>query len=685
MKGLNGIAYSLFTGILIILFVCHGHSQNKAPNPSFEEYEYCPVGYGAVGMLPCRPWRSLNNAAPDYFHACAVFVDVKVPDNGFGFQEAHTGVAYTGGYTHGYRSDSSSLREFILAPMQGAPMVKGNTYQVRFYTSLANDYCGVDKIGAYFSAARPSTSTNRPPNVKPQIEADLGIITDTVDWVLIEGCFIAQGGEQWVSIGNFYLNENTAIDTSCGHAVSYYFYDDISIIDNGPAGVLSVELGEPVMSCQPYTITPGWSGADYLWEDGSTDSTLTVISSGTYSVTITNECNQGVDSLEVVILEENILDIGPPTISICAGEVITISLDSTIGLYTWQDGSHLFEYIINTPGLYQVTIDGPCGMYNDEILVNYINPIDPPSLADSMALCGGDNIIIDPGVTEGNILWHDGSTDATLGISAPGIVSFTVSNICGAVSDSIWIYEVLSPTAIDLGRDTTICKGDSYLLSIQDSGNSIIWQDGSHHPEMLIDEAQVYWVELKNECGITRDSIKVRIDSLIPTLSWNEMISWCPGDIIHLSAIQPFDADYIWSDGSTSTETDIAVPGIYSVDISTLCNDLHQAIEIIGDPSCFAKGNIYIPNVFSPNKDQVNDFFSIFLSDEIELIQFHAFIYDRWGNQVFSSDSYPFLWDGTFQQQNVQNGVFAYLIQMEYSILGETYEKLFRGNITLIR
>lgn len=685
MKGLKGIAYSLFTSILIILFVGHSQAQNKAQNPSFEEYEYCPVGFGAVGMLPCRPWRSLNNSTPDYFHACAVFVNVKVPDNGFGFQEAHTGVAYTGGYTYGSRPDSVPLREFILAPMQGAAMVKGNAYHVRFYTSLANGYCGVDKIGAYFSAARPPASTQVPPNVKPQIEADMGIITDTMNWVLIEGCFIAQGGEQWVGIGNFYRNEFTAIETSCGHNVSYYFYDDIEIIDNGPAGVLPVELGEPVMSCQPYTIAPGWAGAEFIWEDGSTDSTLTVFTSGTYSVTITNDCNQGIDSLEVVIQEENTFDIGPPTLSLCAGDTYTIPLDSTLGEYTWQDGSHVFEYIISNPGLYQVTFDGPCGMYRDEILVDYFQPPDAPALADSLALCDGDNIILDPGITEGNIIWHDGSTSATLAINTPGIVYYTISNICGSDSDSILIYEVFSPTAINLGGDTTICNGEAFLLSIQDSDYTITWQDGSHQPQILIDQAQVYWVALSNECGMNIDSIEVSIDSLKPALSWNEIIAWCPGDIIHLSAIQPFDAVYTWSDGSASSETDISAPGYYSVDISTLCDDLHQTIEIVADPTCHSKGNIYIPNVFSPNKDQVNDFFSISLSDQIELIRFHAFIYDRWGNQVFSSDTYPFLWDGTFQRQNVQDGVFAYLIQIEYSILGETYDKIFQGNITLIR
>lgn len=684
MKNLTGNA-SRCTGLLIILFVFHGQAQNKAPNPSFEDYEYCPVGVGAVGMLPCSPWRSLNNGTPDYFNACAVFLGVTVPDNGFGFQEAYTGVAYTGGYTYGYRPDSSSLREYILAPMQGAPMIKGHAYQVSFYTSLANEFCGIDKIGAYFSATRPPASTQQPPNVKPQIEADLGIISDTADWVLIEGCFIAQGGEQWVGIGNFYLNENTAIETSCGHSVSYYFYDDISIIDIGPAGVLPVELGDTVRSCEPYTIVPGWSGADFLWEDGSTDSTLTVFVSGTYSVTITNECTQGFDSLVVIIQEENYFDIGPPILYLCGGETYTIYLDSTLGEYSWQDGSNETEYVIHTPGLYQVTVDGPCGMYSDEILVDFLPPPDTLSLGDDLSLCVGDTIWLELQIQEVSYLWHDGSTGSTLEINSPGTVYLTVSNICGSSMDSILIYERLPPAPFDLGQDTVLCPGQSIILGIQDDGYAIEWQNGSQQLEMIANQSQVYSVQLSNECGTTQDSLQVTIDSLLPFLTWNETLTWCPGDIIHLSATQPFEANYTWTDGSISSEIDISSPGYYSVHISSKCSDLNQGIEIITDPSCFSKGNIYIPNVFSPNNDQVNDFFTISLSDETELILFHAFIYDRWGNQVFYTDKYPLMWDGTFHQQNVQDGVFAYVIQIGYSILGESFEEIFKGNLTLIR
>lgn len=97
--------------------------------------------------------------------------------------------------------------------------------------------------------------------------------------------------------------------------------------------------------------------------------------------------------------------------------------------------------------------------------------------------------------------------------------------------------------------------------------------------------------------------------------------------------------------------------------------------------------SVYIPNVFSPNGDGVNDVFRVYPSDE-DMFIVNFSIYDRWGEQVFrvvnvSSDDPSAGWDGIFKGQLASLGVYVYTIQMA-SISSEEVEVL-SGDITLMR
>ncbi|MBP8086388.1 MAG: gliding motility-associated C-terminal domain-containing protein, partial [Saprospiraceae bacterium] len=60
-------------------------------------------------------------------------------------------------------------------------------------------------------------------------------------------------------------------------------------------------------------------------------------------------------------------------------------------------------------------------------------------------------------------------------------------------------------------------------------------------------------------------------------------------------------------------------------------------------------------------------------------------IYDRWGNLVYSSNALPFTWDGFFNGDIMMPGVYAYVITVSYMVNGQEFEKVFSGDVTLIR
>ena len=95
---------------------------------------------------------------------------------------------------------------------------------------------------------------------------------------------------------------------------------------------------------------------------------------------------------------------------------------------------------------------------------------------------------------------------------------------------------------------------------------------------------------------------------------------------------------------------------------------------------------IYIPNIFSPNDDGINDKFYIKAGKSVELVVLLR-IYDRWGNIIYENTNFPpndpaFGWDGKSNSLYVNPGVYVYMTELRYSN-GESV--LFAGDITLIK
>ena len=99
-----------------------------------------------------------------------------------------------------------------------------------------------------------------------------------------------------------------------------------------------------------------------------------------------------------------------------------------------------------------------------------------------------------------------------------------------------------------------------------------------------------------------------------------------------------------------------------------------------------AERPVYIPNVFTPNNDGINDKFNIstdISAAEVELMR----VYDRWGAMVYEGRTFPpnnpnYGWDGKFRGLNLNPGVFAYYIVVRF-IDDKSFP--YEGDISLLR
>jgi gliding motility-associated-like protein len=79
---------------------------------------------------------------------------------------------------------------------------------------------------------------------------------------------------------------------------------------------------------------------------------------------------------------------------------------------------------------------------------------------------------------------------------------------------------------------------------------------------------------------------------------------------------------------------------------------------------------LYLPNAFSPNGDGKNDLFKVNVGSNCTINAFNLRVYDRWGNQVFESQSVETAWDGTHKGELVKADL--YLFHLQYSVVADT-------------
>jgi gliding motility-associated-like protein len=547
--------------------------QNLVPNYSFEIYSTCPLGFGGPGATVAPPWVAPTFGTPDIFNECSTTDITDVPDNFFGVQPAVTGVGYAGGYC---KLPGMEYREYVQAPLT-TPLVAGTWYYVSFYTAPAEYGCAIEKVGAYLSVTAPTSGSNGTLNVSPQIEYVDGYIDDYENWTLVSGCFLASGGEAYITIGNFHDDAGTPTD--CGTDLSYYYFEDVTVTAGDPPSTIDFDMGGPIFECFSYEIDPEVPGYNYIWEDGSHDPTLVVTESGIYNLTITDGCNYGVDSIEVTI-GGNFppVDLGPDEISICNGDSYDISFDPNFEEYTWQDGSNEPEYSITTAGTYSVTLDDGCGVSSDEIEVTVLEPPQPIDLGEDAILCFGDEIdmVFDPSL--GDFLWQDGTTFSSYLISTGGLYSVTVSNICGEVTDELLITDLEVPE-VELGQDEqNLCEGEILEFDIDPDLGDIVWQDGSTNPVYEISTPGLYTLYISNECGTGSDDILVTYTDA-PDVNLGPDIVECGSEAVILTTAATVGT-YLWQDNSVNDTLIVTTPGTYSLTVSNFCGDASDVVNV---------------------------------------------------------------------------------------------------------
>ncbi len=234
----------LLTAFLLMVFGI-GNAQNLVTNPGFENYDSLPCGFSisaAYFSSLIQNWTVPNYTTPDVISP--LISPTCLYGNPLSSGSGGLQTPRTGNIMIGMVCENGGYNEPIQVPLT-TPLIIGNSYQAEMYVSLAarSDFAN-NNIGMYFSDTLIFDSTYLSTNYLPQI-LDTTTITDTVNWVLISGCFTATSAAQYLIIGNFVSPCQHSVLLLGGWPMAYYFFDDISVTQIPPctSGQLNCPLG----------------------------------------------------------------------------------------------------------------------------------------------------------------------------------------------------------------------------------------------------------------------------------------------------------------------------------------------------------------------------------------------------------------------------------------------------------
>ncbi|MCF8277303.1 MAG: T9SS type A sorting domain-containing protein [Flavobacteriales bacterium] len=283
----------------------------------------------------------------------------------------------------------------------------------------------------------------------------------------------------------------------------------------------SISLSGASIFCQGDSVILTSSSADsYLWSNASTNQSITVQSSGDYSIVVTDANGCSSTSSETMIvahpLPSPVLDLSG-SLTFCQGDSVIIS-SSISADYLWSNGATTQTITALNSGEYSVTVvDGNgCSATSDTavVLVNDLPPTPTISSSGPTVFCDGDSVILTSSIGD-NYSWSIGLSSQSITVTDSDIYSVTVSdgNGCEATSSDVEVIVNALPVVptISASGSTTICEGDSILLTASVETEYLWFPNGETTQSIYVSSADDYYLTVENSFGCSATSLETTV------------------------------------------------------------------------------------------------------------------------------------------------------------------------------
>jgi gliding motility-associated-like protein len=448
-----------------------------------------------------------------------------------------------------------------------------------------------------------------------------------------------------------------------------------------PTPTITTSGSTAICAGSSVTLTCNPAGASYLWSTGAVTQSINVTTAGNYTVTLTdaNGCvgTSAGTAVTVNPLPTPTITASGPT-SFCVGQNVVLTCNPAGNSYLWSTGAVTQSITVSTAGNYTVTLTDANGCVGTSAPTTItINPLPVVNLGPDQNICIGQSTTLNAGA--GTVyLWSTGATTPTISVNTTNSYWVQVTNGACTGTDTVVVI-VTTPPIVSLGQNIKLCAGGTVTLDAGIPNNTYLWSTGDVTQTTIIATTGSYWVRVGSNGCYGYDTVNVGIAILI-NFSLGSDTSICPGDQLMVDAGKGYSA-YFWSPGGESTHYIVVQqPGTYVCTVSDSFGCSATSTKFIHD---YCPTDMYVPSAFSP--DGGNNRNLSFMAYCTGAVEFHMYIFDRWGTLQYESEDISQGWDGTINGTPAAQGVYVYRIDYKTYNFLDLQKHTKTGSVTLIR
>jgi hypothetical protein len=363
------------------------------------------------------------------------------------------------------------------------------------------------------------------------------------------------------------------------------------------------------------TLSAPFGYATYQWSSGEATRFIKVRTAGKYTVAVTDTsgCRNVSDTTTIVVnpLPTAVLTANGP-LRFCERDSVTVIAPVGFTSYLWSNGLRTRTITVKKSGLYYVNVTdtNACVGRSDTAIVQ-VDSFPRPKLIASgpTTICAGDSVSLKAPLGYIAYTWSTGAPTPSINIALAGKYSVYVvdTNGCKGYSDTVTISVRPKPAPkLVPNGPTTICSGDSVLISAPAGYISYVWSNGDTTRVIKARATGLYSARVVDTYGCTgfSDTVGVVVN-LRPQifLTPSGALTVCRGDSLLLTAPPGFPS-YLWSNGLKTQTIMARATGKYFVTttdtngctsrsdtVSVTVNALPIPLVTVNGPRTICKGD----------------------------------------------------------------------------------------------